>query len=101
MPLLRELEMGHPVADPLPRPRVRPAASATNDEPPPRPRLRVGAVEMVPRPNVCAGNDDTAAAVAIVDAAAAGAPLLFLFAEASLLFLAEALNIAAAKVGAD
>ena len=60
------------------------------------PRLRVAAVETVPRPKVCAGNDDTAAAA--TDDAAAGAPLLFLFAAASLLFLAEALNIAAAKV---
>ena len=59
MPLLRELKMGHPAnaaADPLRRPGVWPAASAPNDEPPPRLRLRVAAVEMVPRPKVCAGN---------------------------------------------
>jgi hypothetical protein len=96
VPLLSEPDMGYPsaaVADAVPRPRVRPAASVPNDEPPPRLRFRVGVVEMAPRPKLCAGN----AAAAAAAGAAAGAPLLFLFAEASLLFLTEALSIAAAK----
>jgi len=38
-----------------------------------------------------------AAAIAVAADAVAGAPLLFLFADASVLFLAEALNIVAAK----
>jgi hypothetical protein len=48
------------------------------------------ATDPFPRPKVCVGNDDAANT-------AAEAPLLFLIAATSLLFLAEALNIVAAK----